>query len=351
MSNRMFGGAAVACLMIGCGWVVYSNIIAASMYPTLGSAGYDEPVVKRPKVASRSITEVVNEAFAMLPAPAKPVTVAAITPDAFNARFAAAEPQSVASNAANAAPAPAAPRLAEAPKPAASVKVAEVKPVEAKPADKAKPAQPPQQLALNVPPPPRSSGIRGMADRAKAAVLSITSGERTSMVEKLWGKPSSQGGLLAYASADASSITGTLGHEQNPNGGGGPPYDRDTAVYDITAHTVYLPDGSKLEAHSGLGSNLDDPGSARVRMRGVTPPHIYDLKLRESLFHGVQAIRLTPVGGEESIYGRDGLLAHTFMLGPNGDSNGCVSFRDYNAFLDAYREKGIRKLAVLARID
>src|SRR6202000_58712 len=88
MSNRMFGGAAVACLMIGCGWVVYSNIIAASMYPTLGSAGYDEPVVKRPKVASRSITEVVNEAFAMLPpAPAKPVTVAAITPEAFNARF------------------------------------------------------------------------------------------------------------------------------------------------------------------------------------------------------------------------------------------------------------------------
>jgi hypothetical protein len=283
--------------------------------------------------------------------------VASITPDAFNARFAAAEPQSVASNAASAAPAPAAAKLAEAPKPVATVRVAEAKPVEvksveAKPSDRAKPA--PQQVALNVPPPPaRSSSlsVRGMAERAKAAVLSITSGGRTSMVEKLWGKSSSQGSLLAYASADASSITGTLGHEQNPSDGGAPPYDRDTAVYDITAHTVYLPDGSKLEAHSGLGSNLDDPRSARVRMRGVTPPHIYDLKLRESLFHGVQAIRLTPVGGEETIYGRDGLLAHTFMLGPNGDSNGCVSFRDYNAFLEAYREKGIRKLAVLARVD
>ena len=36
------------------------------------------------------------------------------------------------------------------------------------------------------------------------------------------------------------------------------------------------------------------------------------------------------------------------MLGPNGDSNGCVSFKDYYAFLDAYRNKGIRRLAVLA---
>jgi len=133
--------------------------------------------------------------------------------------------------------------------------------------------------------------------------------------------------------------------------GGSPPYDRDTAVYDITAHTVYLPDGTKLEAHSGLGSYLDDPHSSRIRMRGVTPPHIYTLKPRESLFHGVAALRLTPVGGEDAIYGREGLLAHTFMLGPNGDSNGCVSFRDYNAFLNAYRNQGIRKLAVLARVE
>jgi hypothetical protein len=133
--------------------------------------------------------------------------------------------------------------------------------------------------------------------------------------------------------------------------GGSAPYDRSTAVYDISAKTVYLPDGTRLEAHSGLGSNLDDPRSSRIRMRGVTPPHIYDLKPREALFHGVPALRLTPIGGESAIYGRDGLLAHTFMLGPNGDSNGCVSFKDYYAFLDAYRNKGIRKLAVLARVE
>src|SRR4029077_10166167 len=84
---------------------------------------------------------------------------------------------------------------------------------------------------------------------------------------------------------------------------------------------------------------------------GVTPPHVYELTQREALFHGVPALRLNPVGGEETIYGRSGLLAHTYMLGPNGDSNGCVSFRDYNAFLNAYRSQGIRKLAVVARIE
>ena len=346
--------------MIGCGWTVYRNIISASVYPTLGTSGYDEPVVRQPRLALRTSEQAVGDAFAALPEPppliAKPATVAAISPDMFNERFSASAPQSVASNA-SAAPAAEAPKLAETPKPVAAPKLAEAKPVETlRPADaKAKPAAAPEQVALNVPPPapaPSKSGlsVRDMADRAKAAVMSITTSDRKSMVDKLWGKPASQGSLLAYASADAS-VTGSLPREQNPHMGGSAPYDKDTAVYDITAHTVYLPDGTKLEAHSGLGSNLDDPRSARVRMRGVTPPHIYELKPREALFHGVPALRLTPIGGEDAIYGRDGLLAHTFMLGANGDSNGCVSFRDYSAFLDAYRNKGIRKLAVLAKID
>ena len=175
--------------------------------------------------------------------------------------------------------------------------------------------------------------------------------QRRVRLGELWGKRELSGGLLAYASADASVTASIAPKEQNPMFGGSPPYDRSTAVYDITAKAVYLPDGTKLEAHSGLGSNLDDPRSARTRMRGVTPPHIYELKPREALFHGVPALRLTPIGGESAIYGRDGLLAHSFMLGPNGDSNGCVSFRDYSAFLDAYRNKGIRKLAVVERIE
>ena len=184
--------------------------------------------------------------------------------------------------------------------------------------------------------------------------MSIASSERVSITEKLWGKQPSRGSLLAYASADASftgSLGNSLGQNQNPALGGSAPYDRSTAVYDISAHMVYLPDGTRLEAHSGLGDKLDDPRSANIRMRGVTPPHIYELTPREALFHGVPALRLNPIGGDEAIYGRSGLLAHTFMLGPNGDSNGCVSFRDYNAFLNAYRNQGIKRLAVVARVE
>jgi hypothetical protein len=184
--------------------------------------------------------------------------------------------------------------------------------------------------------------------------MSIASNEKQSIFERLWGKQPSHGSLLAYASADASatgSLGGVFGTSPNPALGGSAPYDRSTAVYDISAHMVYLPDGTKLEAHSGFGARLDDPSSANIRMRGVTPPHIYELKPREALFHGVPALRMTPIGGEDAIYGRSGLLAHTYMLGPNGDSNGCVSFKDYNAFLNAYRNQGIKRLAVVARID
>jgi hypothetical protein len=193
------------------------------------------------------------------------------------------------------------------------------------------------------------SSIRNMAERAKAAVMSIGQ-DKPSMVDKLWGKEPAHGALLAYASADAS-ITGSIEKEQNPMLGGKPPYDKSTAVYVIANKTVYLPDGTQLEAHSGLGSKMDDPKFSHVRMQGVTPPHIYDLTPRESLFHGVPALRLNPIGGEDKIFGRDGLLAHTFMLGGTGQSNGCVSFKDYYAFLDAYKNKGIKRLAVIAKLD
>jgi len=126
-------------------------------------------------------------------------------------------------------------------------------------------------------------------------------------------------------------------------------YDRQTAIYDISARTVYLPDGTRLEAHSGLGAALDDLRYVGERAVGPTPPHLYQLTMRESLFHGVQALRLTPVG-DGGIYGRAGLLAHPYMLGPNGDSNGCVSVKDYEAFLRAYEAGLITKLAVVSRL-
>jgi len=128
--------------------------------------------------------------------------------------------------------------------------------------------------------------------------------------------------------------------------------DKRTAVYDIEAHTVYLPNGRRLEAHSGLGHMLDDPSPQyiRTRMRGPTPPNVYALTLREQLFHGVRAIRLTPLD-ERKMYGRDGMLAHTYMLGPNGQSNGCVSFKNYNAFLQAYLDGQVDRMVVVPRLD
>ena len=354
-TTNWLGAAAIGCAVIGAGWTVYTNVLGASVYPTVGSAGYDEPVIKRaPRVALREAGEAIRETFALLPDRLQ--VAAPISREMFNERFAAAATQGVESNAASAAPATQIAAVKEAPKQSVIAKVAEaLKPApSAKVIDKAKRAPDAQMQLASADPaeivPAPEAKPKSFADRAKAAVMSIT-GPRQSMVEKLWGKREPSGGLLAYASADASITSAIAPKEQNPMFGGAPPYERDTAVYDITAKTVYLPDGTKLEAHSGLGSNLDDPRSQRTRMRGVTPPHIYTLKPREALFHGVPALRLTPIGGESAIYGRDGLLAHTFMLGPNGDSNGCVSFKDYYAFLDAYRNKGIRKLAVLARVE
>ncbi|WBJ99737.1 DUF2778 domain-containing protein [Methylocystis parvus] len=156
---------------------------------------------------------------------------------------------------------------------------------------------------------------------------------------------------MAYASTnDAGGLFGGLRSAVAPANPAAR-YDRYTAIYDISARTVYMPDGSRLEAHSGLREHLDDPRYVHLRMRGPTPPHIYELTPREALFHGVEALRLNPVGGGGSrIYHRAGLLAHTYMLGPNGDSNGCVSFRDYHAFLNAYKRGEIRRLAVVAHM-
>jgi hypothetical protein len=123
-------------------------------------------------------------------------------------------------------------------------------------------------------------------------------------------------------------------------------YDSSTAVYDISARAVYLPNGTKLEAHSGYGNLMDDPGHVNERMVGATPPNVYELKPRERLFHGVQALRMIPVGDGDML-GRSGLLTHSFMLGPNGDSNGCVSIRDYDKFLSSFNNGEIKRLVVV----
>ena len=87
-----------------------------------------------------------------------------------------------------------------------------------------------------------------------------------------------------------------------------------------------------------------------MRMQGATPPNVYNLTLRERLFHGVRAIRLNPVD-DSRMYGRAGILAHPYMLGENGQSNGCVSFSDYPEFLNAFLRGEVTRLVVVERLE
>jgi len=197
------------------------------------------------------------------------------------------------------------------------------------------------QVVQSVPlPTPRPAGLG-------SASLALAKAVPDDPFQKLFGKRAESGIALAYAAPDG----GVSSDGRSVSSGKLPPNDGVTAIYDISARTVYLPDGTKLEAHSGLGPKMDDPRYVNVRMHGATPPHVYELAPREALFHGVEALRMHPVGGAEAIFGRTGLLTHSYLLGPNGDSNGCVSFKDYDAFLQAYKSGKVKRLVVVASVD
>lgn len=196
-----------------------------------------------------------------------------------------------------------------------------------------KPSIAPQVARARIPTPTRSTAL--------ASAPSTPMDDR-SFFEKLFGvrtAPPVPDTAMSYASIDTGA--GSL----SPRGSVG--MEPGTAIYNITAMTVTMPNGEKLEAHSGLGDKMDDPRFVHVRMKGATPPGTYILKEREALFHGVRAIRMNPVGGSAAIHGRDGILAHTYMLGPRGDSNGCISFKNYDRFLQAYLRGEVKRIVVV----
>lgn len=121
---------------------------------------------------------------------------------------------------------------------------------------------------------------------------------------------------------------------------------RGTAYYDISAGVVHMPDGSTLEAHSGIGKMRDNPDYVHVKMKGPTPPGTYKVTMREALFHGVEAVRLTPTDGVAP-HGRVGLLAHSYLLRTRGDSHGCVAFADYPKFLKAFKRGEISTMVIV----
>jgi hypothetical protein len=214
------------------------------------------------------------------------------------------------------------------------------KPQAAKPqADRTAETAAPQSPAIVSPRSLRNSDVAALPGVPGSETIRTKSGKRIK---------APAGEMLAYAKPDLPA--GGVGRAfkdlfATPNMGNG------VAIYDISAKTVYMPDGSRLEAHSGIGAMADQPRYANRKNVGPTPPGTYDLKLRESRFYGVEAIRLTPTSGSNQ-YGRDGLLAHSYLLrGGRAESHGCVAFKDYARFLAAYKKGKIKRLVVVPRMS
>ena len=129
------------------------------------------------------------------------------------------------------------------------------------------------------------------------------------------------------------------------------PGTKKVAIYDITNGVVHMPNGTKLEAHSGIGKMRDSPKYTHVKMKGPTPPGTYKLSMREKPFHGVAAIRLTSVDGKHP-QNRTGLLVHTYLLrSAPGDSHGCVAFKHYDKFLAAFRRGEITHMVIVPQYN
>ena len=164
---------------------------------------------------------------------------------------------------------------------------------------------------------------------------------------------STAGSQLAYAAAGdpAGESSRYSGFGKLLNGKTGLPGPAaKIAVYDISAATVHMPDGTKLRAHSGIGHRMDNPKYAYVKNLGPTPPNVYKLRMRERRFHGVEAIRMLPVD-RAAMKGRDGMLAHTPLLRRSKGSHGCVAFQDYKKFLKAFKNGKVKTMIVVPSME
>ncbi len=188
---------------------------------------------------------------------------------------------------------------------------------------------------------PAKSAIRQLQDGAEAEI------ENTAKAD-IRETPKQQ--KVAFVRPDNPATDrsgGGLGQTLRNMFGGGAKAGNGVAVYDISAARVYMPDGSVLEAHSGIGKMADNPRYVNVKMTGPTPPHTYNLRMRETRFHGVEAIRMLPIDGKNK-HGRDGFLTHSYLLrGKRAESHGCVAFADYPRFLAAFKQGKVKQIVVV----
>src|SRR3954452_7092430 len=99
-SPNSMGVVAVVCVVLGCAWTVYANVLRADVYPTLGVLNYDAPVVRRSATgAVHKVQPNADTAVAPLGEPALQGSASArILPGpslSFTERFAASAAQGV----------------------------------------------------------------------------------------------------------------------------------------------------------------------------------------------------------------------------------------------------------------
>src|SRR4029079_19393959 len=130
LPQHLLGSVAIAAVVLGCVWTVYTNVFGASVHPSMNSAAFDAPVVRQSSVVvARPARPTFNEVFASLPSPAPKISAPETVPSSimFNERFAASAPQS------------------DAPRPVETTKIAEASPATqaSKAVPTAKPVEPP----------------------------------------------------------------------------------------------------------------------------------------------------------------------------------------------------------------
>ena len=106
LSPNLLGGTALACLVVGCGWMVYANVFGSEIYPSVnsgdfsmaaGSAGVsnDSPssFAERFAISSRARLTASNSSVAVEkePVAAAPVAVSSRSSFSFGDRFAAGD--------------------------------------------------------------------------------------------------------------------------------------------------------------------------------------------------------------------------------------------------------------------